>query len=136
MQGFKRVETVSNCKIYRLFKFYLVFILIVLSVQTANAGQSNGEEPPEKSLAYCLLLNIPKLDDGKSDASSIARALVHECRKEFEAMFKISPDIARGMAPEDVRKLEADTDYDNLNSTTNFVLKYRIMMKELETKKQ
>lgn len=67
-------------------------LILVLAVFPAHA-----DELEDRMVAYrdCTEAAMPLLDDGKSDAETIATGLHAQCRDEFEAIYQARPGVSR-----------------------------------------
>jgi hypothetical protein len=76
----------------------MVFVLLLtLGIVLSSCGQAPVPQPTEdekqaafRTVTLCLEQNVDRLDDGKSDARTIAEALVSTCAKEYRTAATLS----------------------------------------------
>jgi hypothetical protein len=106
-------------------KLILLFLILVLTgCATTEPSKPSRQEIDETraALMQCLASNIVSVDDGTSDALTIAQSLVSLCRNEFHEQAHIfvknENQRVQQMFYEKVGK-------DNLNMALVYVLRYR-----------
>lgn len=98
-----------------------VFTLTVIGCASPEASRQE-KDAALNSLNVCIYNNIHKLDDGRSDATSIALGLKGLCG----AQFAHSRDVfAESLNPEAARMFHADDDAAFLQFATTAVLEER-----------
>jgi hypothetical protein len=75
----------------------VVVLLLTLGFVLSSCGQAPTPKPTEdekqaalRTVTTCLEQNVDGLDDGKSDARTIAEALVSVCAKEYRTAAALS----------------------------------------------
>ena len=75
-----------------------------------------------KALVECQIAAVKQLDDHKSDATTIGRAVASFCVRESQALFST---ITRGQSEGRIRALRERWAVDQVQSGTNIVLSMR-----------
>lgn len=113
-----------------MLRILLIFSLLISTQGCAAKKDDIRESSPEEkeiaasSIGHCLESKVADLDDGISDASTIANALAMRCYKEFEnlsAMYVVTSDLSQRSAQlllQDLRRTYAET-------ALPYVLRYR-----------
>jgi len=107
----------------------LVVLLLTLGIILSSCGQASIPHPTEdekqgavRTVTLCLEQHVDELDDGKSDARTIAEALVAVCAKELRTAALLSAsEVPPRLQPAYLEQVRARW----IESALKTVLQYR-----------
>jgi hypothetical protein len=110
---------------------------LALAITTAADAQTRnrGARAVDKALndaVKCSTDAIARLDDGRSDASSVARAVVQECKIQSDILFNLmaaDPALGHFTTPNARREWLEEMKASELDKTTLWVLEYRAALR-------
>ncbi len=100
----------------------LVFSVLVCGCATRPAATDAEKTSAMQDFVACSYETAKRLDDGMSDASTIALAVEPNCRSQFQRTKDLQ---AQAMNPEAARMFNAKADDAELGLVTQIVLKER-----------